>query len=83
MELTTLEERQPNLIPTIIPEPGTPDAAQQLSATGKSLKLRASDRQTPSQETALSKLKEKSTKLSANTSHPRKVVNYSRQENFT
>jgi hypothetical protein len=52
-----------------------------LSATGKSLKLRATDRQTPSQGAALSKLKEKSQRQPLS-SHPRKVANYARQDNF-
>jgi hypothetical protein len=53
-----------------------------LSATGKSVKSRATDRQTPSQEAALSKLKERSQRQPGVSGQPRKVANYARQDNF-
>jgi hypothetical protein len=74
--------------PLQLPSPVISSHSHALSATGKALKLRASDRQTPSQEAALVKLKEKTSRAnpshSLHSSHPaRRVVNYARQENFT
>lgn len=89
MELASIEVQQPTPVSSVpLEQPPPVEAAHSpfsLSATGKSLKPRASDRQTPSQEAALSKLKEKATKQQSQSnpsSHPRRVVNYSRQENF-
>jgi NADH:ubiquinone oxidoreductase subunit len=51
-------------------------------------KTRATERQTPSQEAALQRIKDKASSkhsngsLSSGGTAPRKVVNYSRQENF-
>jgi hypothetical protein len=76
---------QPDLVVTSAVTEGDRHHHQtdQPSHNGKSTKYRSTDRQTPSQEAALQRLKDKSLKNLQSHHPPRhKVVNYGRQENF-